>query len=258
MLKKITNSLNFKNLLILLLIIIIYLDYKSTLKRWFFLYKNNYSTYGIINHPEDLEFLNKVINKYFTEDDLSSPTFYFSPYELGIHILGDGYRLDNFRIKNKYLIKNKNSLITIKNTPTSQNNLKIINSEISNIHGIFVDIIDSTKKISYYKKNKAYILENNKLVSCNDIVAKKNFFASDKENSKKKILSFKNCKYYQFSIKNNLFTSIKLHKDEEIFFENVKKVQFYGNNLDINPYVIIDSDFNNYNYFYSVDHIYVN
>ena len=41
-------------------------------------------------------------------------------------------------------------------------------------------------------------------------------------------------------------------------FDNVKKIELYGNNLDINPYVILDFDSNNYNYFYSVDKNYVN
>ncbi len=256
--KKIKNTLSLKNLFICLLIIIIYFNYKGILQNLFFLSKNNNFTNIITKYPEDLEFFNKVINKYFKQDDFSSPTFYFSPHELGIHILGEGYRLNNYRVKKKYLIKNKNSLISVKNIQKNQNNLKIINSERLNIHGLFIDIIDPTKKISYYRKNKSHILDNSKLISCNEIIKKKNFFVSNVENSKKKILSFENCKYYQFSIKNNLLTPINLYKNEKIFFQNIKKIELYGNNLDINSYIILDSDSRNSNYFYAVDSIYVN
>ena len=99
--KKIKNTLSLKNLFICLLIIIIYFNYKGILQNLFFLSKNNNFTNIITKYPEDLEFFNKVINKYFKQDDFSSPTFYFSPHELGIHILGEGYRLNNYRVKKK-------------------------------------------------------------------------------------------------------------------------------------------------------------
>ncbi len=258
MLKKNNKFLNFKNLFILLLILIIHFKYKGVLQNWSYLYKNYNSLERITSYPEDLDFLNKIINKYFKKDKFSSPTFYFSPYELGIHILGDGYRLNDFRVKNKYLIKNKNSLIPLKNKQKYKDNLKITTSDISNIHGIFIDINNPVKKVYYYRDNERYLIRNNRLVSCNDIIKKNNFFALEKENSKKIISHFKNCKYYQFNNKNNLPRSIKLFKNEQIFFDNVKKIELYGNNLDIDPYIILDFDLNNYNYFYSVDQDYVN
>ncbi len=256
--KKYTKLLNFKNLFFLLLIFIIYFNYKGVLQNWSNLYKDKNSLYETIKYPEDLVFFNKVINEYFEKDSLSSPTFYFSPYELGIHILGDGYRLSDFRVKNKYLIKNKNSLISIKNRHIHQDNLKITTSDNSNIHGIFIDISDTEKKVYYHRNNKSFLIENNRLVSCDDMLKKQNFFANKKKDSKKIISHFENCKYYQFYNKNNLRKSIKLLKNEQILFDNVKKIELYGNNLDINPYVILDFDSNNYNYFYSVDKNYVN
>lgn len=256
--KKYKKFLNFKNLFILLLILIIYFNYKGILQNWSYFYKDNNFLHGINKDPEDLFFFNKVINKYFKKDNFSSPTFYFSPYELGIHILGNGYRLDSFRVKNKYLIKNKNKLISVKNRLIHKDNLKIITSSNSNIHGIFIDINDTAKKIYYYKNNESFLIKNNKLISCDDMLEKQNFFASNKKYSKKIISHFKDCKYYQFHNKDNLPKSIKLLKNEQILFNNVKKIELYGNNLDIDPYVILDFDLNNYNYFYSVDKNYVN
>ena len=90
------------------------------------------------------------------------------------------------------------------------------------------------------------------------MLEKKNFFANEKKYSKKIISHFKNCKYYKFYNNNNLRQSIRFQKNEQISFDNVKKIELYGNNLDINPYVILDFDLNNYNYFYSVDKNYVN
>ena len=267
--KFIKNFFYYKNLFLFILILALlifnaYTKYKGILQI-IFLNKNNNPKNIITKYPEDLEFLNKIINKYFREDNFSSPTFYFSPFELGIHILADGYRANNFRVKNKYLIKNENSLISFKSTQINQNNLRIIHSEklnihasFFNIHGFFINIKDPTKKISYYKNYKTHIIDNNKLISCNDINLKNLFFESDHKSPKKKFLSSENCKYYQFLTKDNLLTSIKLFKDEEILFHNVKTVEVYGNKLDIDPYIIIDTDSNNFNYFYAVDYSYVN
>jgi hypothetical protein len=256
--KKYKKFLNFKNLFFLLLILIIHFNYKGVLQNWSYLYKDNNSFYETNKYPEDLVFFNKVINEYFEKDNLSSPTFYFSPYELGIHILGDGYRLNDFRVKNKYLIKNKNSLISVKNKHIYKDNLKITAPDTSNIHGIFIDINDTAKKIYYHRNNESFLIENSRLVSCDDMLEKQNFFANKKKYSKKIISHFKNCKYYQFYNKNNLPKSIKLLKNEKILFDNVNKIEIYGNDIDINPYVILDFDLNNYNYFYSVDKNYVN
>lgn len=256
--KKYIKFLNFKNLFFLLLILIIHFNYKGVLQNWSYLYKDHNFLHETITYPEDLFFFNKVINKYFEKDSLSSPTFYFSPHELGIHILGDGYRLIDFRVENKYLIKNKNSLISVTNRHLSQDNLKITISENLNIHGIFVDIDDIAKKIYYHRNNESFLIKNNRLFPCEEMLEKKNFFANEKKYSKKIISHFKNCKYYKFYNNNNLHQSIRFQKNEQISFDNVKKIELYGNNLDINPYVILDFDLNNYNYFYSVDKNYVN
>ena len=183
--KKYIKFLNFKNLFFLLLILIIHFNYKGVLQNWSYLYKDHNFLHETIKYPEDLFFFNKVINKYFEKDSLSSPTFYFSPHELGIHILGDGYRLIDFRVENKYLIKNKNSLISVTNRHLSQDNLKITISENLNIHGIFVDIDDIAKKIYYHRNNESFLIKNNRLFRVRRCLKRKIFLLTKRNIQKK-------------------------------------------------------------------------
>lgn len=191
-------------------------------------------------------FANKVIQKYYSYDNFSSPIFFNLPYESGVKILLDGYRHEPNTVKNEFIIRNYNSLYEHKN----------IGIKGINVHGFFIDLNNSEINgfININNKKKFEVNKKN-LITCEDFNNSRRPFLSlnhDIENKNlNRIKKFKNCFYFELKNNKGLNYTLKLFNSDIIKNININSFLFYGNNLDIEPYAVLERSFNNYNYFYS-------
>ena len=200
-------------------------------------------------------FANYIINKYYLYDKYSSPTFYTAPWENGVHILLDGFRTNIQRIKNEYLIMNVNTLLEYENKNLNFSSVVEFKSDNVNIHGFFLDLKNKSSKTNIKFNNNINIeINTNLLINCQDIITNKRIFQShnhDIENKNiEKIALLKNCYYHELSNDEKLNYTLKLKKINLIDLNNINQILFFGNNLPINPYVVLERS-NNYNYFYA-------
>lgn len=219
------------------------------------------SDYKPYNDQFGYYFANKIIKKYYNYDFYSSPTFYSNPWENGVHILLDGFRANNFRVKNEYLIKNHNTLLDPEKKKLENGlNLEFNNTDSANIHGIFLDLINVNTETSIKFNNLDIAINKNDLKSC-DLYgptydqAKIRIFYSfnhtiEKENTEK-IKILRNCFYYEFKNSKQENYTIKLKKHNFVKSKNVNNFLLFGNYLPLAPYVILERSEINYNYFYA-------
>ena len=199
--------------------------------------------------PDDLLFTQFVIDKYYSSNNFESPKFYFSPYELGIHTLLSGFRLYNFRSDSDFLIKNKNNLIEYKENKF-ENNLYIDILKNSNVHGIFFSVEDLSKDFIFSVNGNFFKIELKNLIECQELLKKKNIFINNIEKSKNDIQQLNNCYYYEFNY-NNKRVSVKFNLKNTLTSQNIKNIYLYGNDLEINPYQILEVSEDNYNFFFA-------
>jgi hypothetical protein len=229
--------LNILLIIILILITFITLDIKNIFSK-----KKS-------SKPEDLMFLEFIIHKYFSDNKFKSPKFYFSPYEVGIHTLLPGFRLYNFRSDSDFLIKNKNNLIEYKENKF-ENYLYIDILKNSNVHGIFFSVEDLSKDFIFSVNGSFFKIELKNLIECKELLKKKNIFTNNAEKSKNDIQQLNNCYYYEFNY-NNKRVSVKFNLKNKLTSQNIKNIYLYGNDLEINPYQILEVSEDNYNFFFA-------
>jgi hypothetical protein len=200
-------------------------------------------------------FANYIINKYYIYDKYSSPTFYTAPWENGVHILLDGFRTNTLRIKNEYLIMNVNTLLEYENKNLNLPSVVEFKSDNVNIHGFFLDLKNkSSETIIKFNNSTNIEINTNLLINCQDILINNRIFQShnhDIENKNiEKIKLLKNCYYYELNNNEKLNYTLKLKKINLIDLNNINQILFFGNNLPMKPYVVLERS-NNYNYFYA-------
>ena len=227
---------------------------------------NSYKPY--INHVGGgnalgYRFAQKIIKKYYSNNDILTPTFFNLPYDNGVHVLLDGYRSnDILHVQpNEFLIRNYNLLF-------EQKEITEYGKEEFNVHGFFLDIkdvnIDGYIKINSvntagplyvenYRSEQEFIINKNKLVSYDKFKSNKPFASTLNITNKslKKISLCENCFYYELKNKDNLNFTIKLKKSDLVSTSNINKILYYGNYLKIKPYVVLERSINHYNYFFA-------
>jgi len=203
-------------------------------------------------------FMNEIINKYYKENIYKSPTFIVKPWENGAHILLDGYRAEEFRVEKEYLFKNVNNLILYEKVEEEFNSkklIKILGEDKINLHGIFIDIIDSQLNayIKFEDQDEMEI-DKNKIYRCKDILEITNLKLDNfliKEDDKERVKKFKNCYFFEIKDQNNLNYIIQLNNQFYVEIKNIDNFLLYGNNYPISPYIVLDRYIQNYNYFYA-------
>lgn len=199
-------------------------------------------------------FLNEIINKYYNHSRYESPTFIVKPWENGVHVLIDGYRAEEFRVKNEYLFKNYNNLILYKISEDkliSNKLIEILEKNKINLHGVFIDLTD-TKSNAFIKFDdlKRLEIDKSKIYECKDIFEKTDNLLL-KEEDIKKVKNLKNCFFFEIKDKNNLNYTIKLDTQFYVETKNIDNFLLYGNNYPIDPYVVLDRYDKDYNFFYA-------
>jgi len=215
-------------------------------------FKNREEIYGY-KKSIGYHFINEIINKYYKDNPYESPTFLVKPWENGVHVLLDGYRAEDFRVKKGYLFKNYNNLILYEiseEKSTSKKLIKILGVDKVNLHGIFIDITN-TKLNAFIKFDDQKIeIDKKKVHTCKNIFEKTANLLI-KEEDKKKVEKFKYCYFLEIKDKNNLNYTIKLNNQFYVEIENIDNFLLYGNNYGMGPYVVLDRYDEDYNYFYA-------
>jgi hypothetical protein len=215
-------------------------------------FKNRKEIYGY-KKSIGYHFINKIINKYYTDNPYESPIFLVKPWENGVHVLLDGYRAEDFRVKKGYLFKNYNNLILYEiseEKSISKKLIKILGKDKVNLHGIFIDITN-TKLNAFIKFDDQKIeIDKKKVYTCKNIFEKTANLLI-KEEDKKKVEKFKYCYFLEIKDKNNLNYTIKLNNQFYVEIENIDNFLLYGNYYEMGPYVVLDRYDEDYNYFYA-------
>ena len=200
------------------------------------------------------DFINEITNKYYSHNPYDSPTFLVKPWENGVHILLDGYRAEEFRVKKEYLFKNYNNLILFKALESkliSNNLIQISDKKKINLHGIFIDLTDNkSNAFIKFDDQKRIEIDKSEIYECKNIFEKTDNLLL-REEDKKKVASFKNCYFFEIKDKNNLNYTITLNSEFYVEIKNINNFLLYGNNYPIGPYVVLDRHDKDYNYFYA-------
>jgi len=207
-------------------------------------YKPYASHVGSGNHLA-YPFANKIVKKYYKNNILRPVIFFNQPYSTGVTTLLDGYRVLESKIEEQegFLIRNYNNLL----------NKKKKEKEI-NVHGFFLELIDNQAN-SYVKINnkKKFNITKKNIIDCNELNNKRPFLASNDEierNNLKLIKQYKNCFYFELLNEENLNYTIKLSKTDLVDTNNISKILYFGNGLQVKSYYVLERSSKHYNYFY--------